>query len=165
MSPGHQHPSYWLCTMNRSLSSTRKKFNYLWYLKCRVITENGNIFLCFCRKIQHVTDQVARSLDVHLTLTCRKWNEMLGFKPLNTLRPGKIAATLSDDIFKCISLNENCWISNKISLRHVPQGLIDNMAALVQIMAWRRRGDKPLSEAMLACCTEAFMRHLASMSQ
>ena len=67
----------------------------------------------------------------------------------------KMAAPLADDIFQCISLNENFLILNKISLKYVPQGLIDNMAALVQIMAWRRKGDKPLSEPMLLCCTDA----------
>ena len=31
-------------------------------------------------------------------------------------------------------MNENFWISSKISLKYVPWGLIDNMASLVQIM-------------------------------
>ena len=77
------------------------------------------------------------------------------------MRPSKMAATLADDIFKCISLNKNYCILDKNSLKYVPKGLIDNTAALVQIMAWRRTGDKPLSEAMLACCTDAYMRHSA----
>ena len=38
---------------------------------------------------------------------------------LNTLMPGKMAATLADDIFKCISLTENVWILNIISLKYV----------------------------------------------
>ena len=36
------------------------------------------------------------------------------------------------------------WI--KISLKFVSNGQINNIPALVQIMAWRRPGDKPLSE-------------------
>ena len=36
------------------------------------------------------------------------------------------------------------------SLRFVPKSLINNDSALVQIIAWRRTGDKPLSEAMMA---------------
>ena len=36
-----------------------------------------------------------------------------------------------------------------ISLRFVPKGLINNIPALVQIMAWHRPGDKPLSEPMM----------------
>ena len=42
-----------------------------------------------------------------------------------------MAAISADDIFKCISLNENVWILNKISLKFVPKGLIDNNLALV----------------------------------
>ena len=47
-------------------------------------------------------------------------------------------------------MNENVRISTNISLKFVLKGLINNIPALVQIMAWRRPGDKPLSEPMLA---------------
>ena len=46
-------------------------------------------------------------------------------------------------------LNENVWISIKISLKFVPKDAIENIPALVQIMAWRRPGDKLLSEPMM----------------
>ena len=49
-----------------------------------------------------------------------------------------------DDSFTCIFVNENVWISIKISLMYVPKGPINNTAALVQIMAWRWPGDKPM---------------------
>ena len=68
---------------------------------------------------------------------------------LNTLRPRQNGRRFPDDIFKCIFLNENVWISIKISLKFVPKGPINNIPALVQIMAWRRSGDKPLSEPMV----------------
>ena len=55
-----------------------------------------------------------------------------------------------DDILKCIFLNENAWISIKISLNFVPKVQINNIPTLVQIMAWRRPGDKPLSDPMMA---------------
>ena len=51
--------------------------------------------------------------------------------------------------FKRIFLNENVWISIKISLMYVPKGPMNNNPALVQIMAWCRPGDKPLSEPMV----------------
>ena len=54
-----------------------------------------------------------------------------------------MATNLADDIFNRIFLNENVWISIEISLKFVPKGPIDNKLALVQIMAWRRTGDKP----------------------
>ena len=59
-------------------------------------------------------------------------------KQLNTLRPGQNGRRFPDDIFKSIFLNENVWIPIKISLKFVPKGPINNMPALVQIMAWRR---------------------------
>ena len=55
----------------------------------------------------------------------------------------------ADDNFKYIFLNENVWIPIRISLKFVPKGPINNIPALVQIMAWRRPGDKPLSEPMM----------------
>ena len=68
---------------------------------------------------------------------------------LNTLRPRQNGRHFADDIFKCIFLNENVWIPIKISVKFVPKGPINNIPALVQIMAWRRPGDKPLSESMM----------------
>ena len=41
-------------------------------------------------------------------------------------------------------------ISIKISLKFVPKAPIDNIPALVQIMAWRRQGNKPLFKPMMA---------------
>ena len=68
---------------------------------------------------------------------------------INTLRPRQNGGHFPDDIFKCIFLNENAWISIKISLKFVPKGPINKIPALFQIMAWRRSGDKPLSEPMM----------------
>ena len=50
------------------------------------------------------------------------------------------------DIFKRIFWNEDVWILIKISLKFVPKGPINNIPALVQKMAWRHPGAKPLSE-------------------
>ena len=68
---------------------------------------------------------------------------------VNTLRPRQNGRHFADDIFKCLFINENVWISIKISLKFVPRCPIDNIPALLQIMAWRRSGDKPLSEPMM----------------
>ena len=69
---------------------------------------------------------------------------------LNTLRPRQICCHFADGIFKCILFNENVWISINISLKFLPKGPINNIPALFQIMTWRRPGDKPLSEPMMA---------------
>ena len=60
-------------------------------------------------------------------------------------------------------MNEDVWVLIKIPLKFVNKGQINNIPALVQIMAWRRPGGKPLSEPMMAQLTEAYMRHAASM--
>ena len=65
------------------------------------------------------------------------------------MRPRQNGRHFADDTFKRIFLNENVRISIKISLKFVPKGPINNIPALVQIMAWRRPGDKPLSEPMM----------------
>ena len=54
------------------------------------------------------------------------------------------------------------YILIKISLKFVPKGPINNIPAQVQIMAWRRPGDKPLSESMMAWFTDTDMCHSAS---
>ena len=68
---------------------------------------------------------------------------------LNSLRPRQNRRHFAGNIFKCIFLNENEWISLRISLKFVPKVRINNIPSLVQIMAWRRPGDKPLSEPMM----------------
>ena len=74
---------------------------------------------------------------------------MYGVVCVNSLRPRQNRRHFADDIFKCNFLNENVWILIKISLKFVPKGTINNIPTLLQIMAWRRPGDKPLSEPML----------------
>ena len=69
---------------------------------------------------------------------------------LNTLRPRLNRRHFADEIFKCIFDTENEWISPRISLKFVSKVRINNIPALVQIMAWRRPGDKSLSEPMMA---------------
>ena len=72
------------------------------------------------------------------------------FSEFNTLRPIQNGRHIADNIFKRFFLIENIWIPIKISLKYVPKGPINNIPALVQIMAWRHSGEKPLSESMLS---------------
>ena len=67
----------------------------------------------------------------------------------NTLRPRQNGRHFPDDIFKCIFFNENICNFIKISLKFVPKDPINNIPSLVQIMAWCRPGNKPLSEPMM----------------
>ena len=68
-------------------------------------------------------------------------------------------AILADDIFKRFFVNENIRILIQISLKFVPRSLINNKSALVQVMAWRRTGDKPLADAMMTQFTDTYMWH------
>ena len=88
--------------------------------------------------------------------------------PVTSITPWAFALThlpwqnghhFTDDIMKCISLNEIVWMSIKISLKFVPKGAIYNIPALVPIMAVCRPAEKPLSEPMLIQFTNAFMQH------
>ena len=89
-----------------------------------------------CGYMQKICNSIVITLE--LCLCC-----------VNTLRPRQNGRHFPEDIFKCIFLNENAWISIKISLKFVPKGPINKIPALVQIMAWRRSGDKPLSEPIM----------------
>ena len=62
---------------------------------------------------------------------------------VNILRP-----SFRRRYFQRIFLNENVRISIKSSLKFVPKGPINNIPALVQVMAWHRPGDKPLTDPM-----------------
>ena len=68
---------------------------------------------------------------------------------VNTLGLRQNGRHFTVDVLKCIFLNENVWIPINISLKFVPQGPINNIPALVQITAWRRPDDKPLSGPMM----------------
>ena len=76
----------------------------------------------------------------------------------------KMATILANNTYKCIFLNENDRISIRISLKFVLRSPSDNKPALIQVMAWRRTGDKPLPELMLTQLTDTYMRHLGEMS-
>ena len=85
-------------------------------------------------------------------------------------------AAIFQTTFSNAFFSANVWISIKISLKSVHKGAISNIPALVQIMAWRRPGDKPLSEPMMVrlpthicvippqwvnrCCLFDYMRKL-----
>ena len=60
-----------------------------------------------------------------------------------------MAAIFPEDILKRICMN-TAWISLQISLKFVPKGPINDIWALVRLVAWLPTGDKPLFEPILA---------------
>ena len=87
-----------------------------------------------------------RRLQFHLEKLAPKSRDM---GKLNTLRPRQNGRHFADDTFNRIFVNENVRIMIKFSLKFFPKGPINNIPALVQIMAWRWPGDKPLSEPVM----------------
>ena len=79
-------------------------------------------------------------LLTHICVTRPQW--------VNILRPIQNGRHIADD--KCIFLNENDLIPIKISQKFVSKDPINNIQALLQIMAWHCQGAKPLSEPMMA---------------
>ena len=73
---------------------------------------------------------------------CHQWR-------FNTLRSRQDGRHFADDTFNRIFVNENVRIFINFSLKFVPKGPINNIPALVQIMVWRRPGDKPISEPVM----------------
>ena len=88
----------------------------------------------------------------------------------NTLRPRRNGRYFPVGIFNRIFVNKYVWISIKIWLKFVPKVRINNIPALVQTMAWRRPGEKPLSETKVVSfltnicviihMTEIYVKHV-----
>ena len=106
-------------------------------------------------------NSVAHLTCIYIYTFNHPWYQILTHLPLD-----KMAAILRHDNFKCIFFNENdsIPIPIRISLTFLPKRPIDNKPALVQLMAGRRTGDKPLPELMLTHFTDAYMRHYREMS-
>ena len=72
-----------------------------------------------------------------------------------------ISQTTFSGAFSCMKMFE---IPIKNSIKFVPKVPINNIPTLIQIMTWRRIGDKLLSEPMLTQFTNEYMRHQGEMS-
>ena len=155
---GHSHPPGDPCSRPCRLQNKGSPWKHPQYTPhnspIRVVSMGFYVFLALTHRYMGSTvwaqicicSRLFRSRTVSNVLL--QWAR-IKLSSINTLRPRQNARHFADDIFKCIFLNENVLISSKISLRFVPKGPINNIPALVQIMAWRRPGDKPLSEPMM----------------
>ena len=125
---------------------------------------------CFPRPLKSILTSWLLLLVKYTTVEFRRWcvithNRIVGMQfPMqsvkcaivkslvsfiNTLRPRQNGRHFACDIFKCIFLDENAWNLFKISLKFVHKFRMNNMSALVQLMAWRLSGAKSLSEPMM----------------
>ena len=83
---------------------------------------------------------------------------------LLTWYPYKFAAILQTIFLKRISSIKIVVFYSQTN-EFSPKGPVNDKPVLVQIMACRLFGDKPLSEPMVALLTGVYMRHLASVSR
>ena len=153
------NPPYWwfLCTEMVSYVSFCSQANYEMVITTKIYIWHNSGAVMPCENI--CCDLVTRNwitvkqsfywIWIASKRSSLKWVSLDVFFMINTLRPGHDAQHFADDIFKCVFLNEDIPISINISLKFVPKGLINNIPALVQIMAWCRPGDKPLSEPLM----------------
>ena len=93
-----------------------------------------------------IQESIAMCLDGGMIRTPSRGS----FNTLSMLRPRQSGRHFDRRHFQIHFLfNENAWTLIKISLKFVPKGPINNIPALVQTMAGRRPGDKPLSGSMM----------------
>ena len=150
--PGWRGPSPYICLL------IYHRISGSWERRNMTIISHGiscHIAHTFAPKFSLWANYNASQCSGHILLTWINFNPSL---------VGQNGRHCPDEIFKCIFMNGKFFILIIISPKFVPTGPIDNKPALVWIMAWRRIGDKPLSEPMLTQFTDAYMRHLGELS-
>ena len=70
----------------------------------------------------------------------------------------------ADDILKCLFVKDNCCFLVNIPLNFVPLYAVNNMLALTEVMAWRRKKHGSFHETMLIRSIYIRTHHQASMS-
>ena len=96
------------------------RWNYLW---------NNNAYLLFYLAITMPPDTLATIRPGHQQAwywSSKSEYSVLSIRRVNTFRPRQNGRHFPDDIFKCIFVNENTWISIKFSLQFVSEGGVNN---------------------------------------
>ena len=100
--------------------------------------------------------------QVNLAL-CQFWFRWYGdvsaVPSFNTLRLRRTRRHFEDDNFKYIFLNNYVWILNKISLKFIPTGQINNVPELDPIIARQQPGDRPLMLSLIFAWINAWVNN------
>ena len=120
--PGTHQPWYWLDRSHRSLSLTRKDFNYLYHFSlekwlkififakinsiCQLLSNHGNLIK------QTLTVSPVTPVNGRQTDDLSKVSDAFGVTEIsfNTLRPRQDGRRFTDDNFRNILLNKNILI-------------------------------------------------------
>ena len=108
---------------------------------------HGWSYVIFCKVSTHFTQILQSYFTDTMMVPVPVYQSWCAW--IDTLRPRQDGQHIADDICKCIFLNENVLIPIKISLKFIPKVWINHIPTLIQIMAWHRPGDKPLSETLM----------------
>ena len=111
-------------------------------------------------------DKISSSDNISVSVFCSCSSfyiySMLTGPSFKTLKPSQMTATLQTTFLTTFFLNEHCCIFTQFLLECVPNDSNTNILTMVQIMARRRTGTKPLSELVMANHADVFMRHSMS---
>ena len=105
--------------------------------------------------VQERRNSIANALDLRLSCSNpSRWRLPNGTLNLTQSRVtsrglNKTYVILRKIFSKRTMLNENHYVSIQIALNFISRGPVDNKSTLVQVMAWRRSGDKPLPKPMM----------------
>ena len=127
---------YLTCYGNKHLTTAHCMFCFVLWMHDSFWNKNSWLFWLMYSKNSHWV------VPIH-EFVFQLWYD------INTLRLRQNSRHFANDVFECIFVNENVWISLKISLKFVPKLPVNNIPALVQILAWHCSGDTPLSEPMM----------------
>ena len=73
--------------------------------------------------------------------SCFRWSWVVKKKFTNDAKISILLPCVACRLFLKIFLKENMWYSITISMMFIPKGLMNNISALFQIMAWWRPGE------------------------
>ena len=98
----------------------------------------------FSRLCGHIVNPHCMRVFMRVFYEIKLWH----LTPLNSSGPRPYGRHFAGNIFEHIFLTEYVWISLNLT-DSIPKVRIIYIPALVQIMAWRRPGDKPLPEPIM----------------
>ena len=124
-------------TLGTNFSEILSEIHTFSFKKIRLKTSSAK-WRPFCLDLNELRDLIMFQ-DIH-------WLSPHSCNIFNILKPRQNGHYFTHDVFKSIFVNENLLILIKHPLKFIPKGPINNIPALVQVMAWRQSGDKPLSE-------------------
>ena len=165
-----QHLSHWGRDKMTAVSQTTLSNGFSWMKMLEFRRFHWSLFLGVqLTIIQHWFRQwlgAGQTTSHYLNQWCLVYWRIYASLGLNVLTHwgrDKMEDNLQTTFSNAFSSMENARIAIMISLKFVPKGPIDNKSALVQVVAWRLFGAKPLPEPKMTQCN-VYMRRPGSMS-